>query len=102
MRGGRRLLCPLPQSNRRRWSVLTDQKPPLKPVHFRDGFTRIRGQAYESETGTRIRVERQKLMHNFRGGYKPTGPKVPIFQGRESDAEYLYRVLDEWFGEDDD
>jgi hypothetical protein len=55
-----------------------------------------------AESGTRIRVGRQKLMHNFRRGYKPTGPEVPIFQGRAEDARYLYKVLDEWFGEDDD
>jgi len=51
-------------------------------ARFRDGFTRIKGQKYEAESGTQVRVDRQKLKHNFRGGYKPTGPKVPI--SRES------------------
>lgn len=67
-------------------------------IRFRDGFTEIKGKQYEAESGTRVRIGRQKLMHNFRGGYKPAGPEVPIFQGREEDAKYLYRVLDEWFG----
>ena len=81
---------------------MSEQKPPLKPVRFRDGFTQLRGQAYEAESGTRVRVGRQKLMHNFRGGYKPTGPEVPIFQGRAEDARYLYQVLDHWFGGEND
>lgn len=69
-------------------------------VRFRDGFTRIRGEQYEAKSGTRIKIGRQKLMHNFRRGYKPSGPEVPIFQGTESDARYVYEVLDEWFGGD--
>ncbi|ELZ21567.1 hypothetical protein C475_18621 [Halosimplex carlsbadense 2-9-1] len=73
-----------------------------EPVRFRDGFTRIRGTQFEAESGTRVRVGRQKLMHNFRGGYKPVGPEVPIFQGTERDAKYLYRVLDHWFGGETD
>lgn len=71
-------------------------------VRFRDGFTRIRGQMQEAESGARVRIGRQKLRHNFRGGYKPSGPEVPIFQGREEDARYVYRVLDEWFGENNE
>jgi len=37
-------------------------------VRFRDGFTRIKVTQFEAESGTRVRVSRQKLMHNFRGG----------------------------------
>jgi len=80
---------------------MSEQKT-AETIRFRDGFTRISGQQYEDGSVTRVRVDRQKLMHNFRGGYKPSGPEVPIFQGSERDAKYLYRVLDWWFGGETD
>jgi len=78
------------------------EKETDEAIRFQEGFTRIKGTQFESESGIRVRIGRQKLMHNFRGGYKPVGPEVPIFQGSEQEAKYLYRVLVHWFGGDAD
>lgn len=66
-------------------------------VLHRKGFTKIRGVQYEAESGTRVRIERQKRMHKFQTGYQDTGPAVPIFTGTEQDARHVYEVLKEWF-----
>lgn len=69
----------------------------------RKGFTKIRGQRYETVNGnTRIRIERQGRMHRFGGGYQDRGPAVPIFTGNEKDARHVYEVLKEWFASPED
>lgn len=61
------------------------------------GFIKIRASRFETEGGTRVRIERQERMHKFRTGYQDTGPAVPIFTGTEEDAKQVYEVLKEWF-----
>lgn len=72
----------------------------LNAVVHRHGFTKIRGTRYESVSGPRIRIERQKRMHKFRTGYEDTGTAVPIFTGSEDDARHVYEVLKEWFDDE--
>lgn len=69
-------------------------------VVHRKGFTKIKGTSYESVSGRRIRIERQKRMHTFQSGYRDTGPAVPIFTGTEQDARHVYQVLKEWFDDE--
>lgn len=72
----------------------------LEAVVHRKGFLKIVGTQYESVSGTRVRIERQKRMHKFQTGYQDTGPAVPIFTGTEADARYVYEVLKEWFDDE--
>ena len=72
-----------------------------EPVVHRRGFTKVRGERYESVSGERVRIERQERMHKFGSGYQNTGPAVPIFTGTLRDAQLVYDVLDEWFGDDE-
>jgi hypothetical protein len=65
-------------------------------VH-RDGFTKIRGHRYDAVSGPRINITRQKQMHRFGSGYEDSGQQVPLFQGTESDARYVYEMLQEFF-----
>lgn len=66
-------------------------------VVHRKGFVKISGSRYEANSGTRVRIERQKRMHKFQTGYEDAGPAVPIFSGTEEDARHVYEVLREWF-----
>jgi len=61
------------------------------------GSRKLKGSSYEGKSGTRVKIERQKQMHNFRQGYKDAGPAVPMFQGPEEDARHVYEVLKRWF-----
>ena len=63
-----------------------------------NGFSKIRGAQYETESGTtRVRIERQRRMHKFESGYEDRGRPVPLFTGSERDARAVYAVLREWF-----
>ena len=80
---------------------MTDAGSDGEPVVHRRGFTKVRGERYESVSGERVRIERQERMHKFGSGYQNTGPAVPIFTGTLRDAQLVYDVLDEWFGDDE-
>lgn len=69
-------------------------------VVHRHGFIKVRGTRYESVSGPRIRIERQKRMHKFGSGYQDTGPAVPLFAGSEEDARRAYEALKELFDDE--